>query len=500
MTTMIKKSLICWLAVLLLVCLSIPSHVSATAPLDGQKIVQPKSAVSFSEGQVPTPQDFVSLSEQEIIEKIQFKDDVPNTATAGMHTATLVVDYQDGNKETITVPYKVAAIQMTNVTAKQDLHFKQGEKTPAASAFITAEDPSKVKSAAFKSGAVPDFTTAGQKTAAITVTFADDTSTELQVSYMVTAVPLAHPKTALRFPIGKKLATSDLLTAESGVALSVIKGQLSTSKVGTFSTTIEAKKGDRTETFAVSYQVIDTEKPLIKPKKEQLFVFDKGATIKPQDLVTATDNSGKVSLTFKKGWVPKPDQLGDQLVRVVATDPAGNFSDIEIAIMIWNDVPTLKTPKLDFSKTTDLKLVGTADPHTLVFILDEYSELIGSTYADKNGHFALELETALPEGMIISLTATDETGNYSGMSTYFYDEEKEDYTDHEDGGPDGDDLQVIITSQRESGLDNQNNTLVLRSARVKKLPKTGDSFPAASAAGLLILSAAYLLLRKPNMR
>lgn len=102
--------------------------------------------------------------------------------------------------------------------------------------------------------------------------------------------------------------------------------------------------------------------------------------------------------------------------------------------------------------------------------------------------------------MIVSLTATDEAGNYSGMSTYFYDEEEEDYTDHEDGGPDGDDLQVIITSQRESGLDNQNNTLVLRSARVKKLPKTGDSFPAASAGGLLILSAAYLLLRKPNMR
>lgn len=131
-----------------------------------------------------------------------------------------------------------------------------------------------------------------------------------------------------------------------------------------------------------------------------------------------------------------------------------------------------------------------------MFILDGYSELIGSTYADKNGHFALELETALPEGMIVSLTATDEAGNYSGMSTYFYDEEEEDYTDHEDG----DDLQVIITSQRESGLDNQNNTLVLRSARVKKLPKTGDSFPVASAGGLIILSAAYLLLRKPNMR
>nr|WP_320134685.1 Ig-like domain-containing protein [uncultured Amphritea sp.] len=118
-------------------------------------------------------------------------------------------------------------------------------------------------------------------------------------------------------------------------------------------------------------------------------------------------------------WELADDELaelpeGETTVTVVATDPAGNQSQIDGVITIDTIPPA--APIIDPSNGDEL--TGTAEANSTVNIdIDGDGQTDLTTTADANGDWSVTPTTPIADGVEVSATATDEAGNTSGPGT-----------------------------------------------------------------------------------
>lgn len=107
--------------------------------------------------------------------------------------------------------------------------------------------------------------------------FLDGSGSEVPVTYTVTAMP--PYATILSTPTLAQDSTptvSQFATAENGATLS-FKTTPSTTATGTFTTTIVATKGGKTQEYTASYKVVDQTPPVLKEIDKDAS-FEKGKT------------------------------------------------------------------------------------------------------------------------------------------------------------------------------------------------------------------------------
>lgn len=366
------------------------------------------------------------------------------------------------------------------VVGKTNLSFKIGD-TPTAQDFVTVNDASNNPTFTFKNGQ-PVMNASGNYSTEIHVTFDDNTSTDITVNYIVKeAAPLATLKTTTPvIELGSKPTPNQFATPAAGAKLSFKSGVPSTKKTGTFTTTIVATKDGKTSELIVTYKVLDQEPPEININPDCTLII-KGETITPSMLVRATDNSGKVTLTFKPGYEPTYSRLGMHTFVVIATDPSGNTSEFSSYYVIVSDKPTLKAPTLDLKRSTPSILYGVTLSNLGVIAEDEDENLIGWSIEDEKGNFTITFETPLQPGDIFALYSSTEV-EYSEKTYYIYDPET---------------LKIRELNESPSEVKAINTKNSTTNETKKIIPKTGDanSIP-LTLIGLILAGSSVIFLRK----
>lgn len=366
------------------------------------------------------------------------------------------------------------------VVGKTNLSFKIGD-TPTAQDFVTVNDASNNPTFTFKNGQ-PVMNASGNYSTEIHVTFDDNTSTDITVNYIVKeAAPLATLKTTTPvIELGSKPTPNQFATPAAGAKLSFKSGVPSTKKTSTFTTTIVATKDGKTSELIVTYKVLDQEPPEININPDCTLII-KGETITPSMLVRATDNSGKVTLTFKPGYEPTYSRLGMHTFAIIATDPSGNTSEFSSYYVIVSDKPTLKEPTLDLKRSTPSILYGVTLPNLGVIAEDEDENLIGWSIEDEKGNFTITFETPLQPGDIFALYSSTEV-EYSEKTYYIYDPET---------------LKIRELNESPSEVKAINTKNSTTNETKKIIPKTGDanSIP-LTLIGLILAGSSVIFLRK----
>lgn len=429
----------------------------------------------------------LSVSTPAFATETETQDDTTTQVAPSSETSTEVTpasevtanDNTEEEQKTTESPLKASA---NAVVAKTGLSFEIGA-TPTTNDFVTINDSTNNPTLAFKNGQ-PATTTAGNYTAVILVTFDDTTSTEITANYIVkaAATPLATLKTKPTFALGSKPTPSQFATPATGVQLSFKSGVPSTKKTGTFKTTIVASKNGVTEELIATFVVADQEAPKVELKIEGVIVIN-GTVLTPSTFVTATDNSGKVSLSFKPGHEPSTSRLGMHSTTILATDPSGNTTEYQLYYHIYSEKPTFKTPVIDVERSTATTIYGTTTPNVGVIIEDLDGNYIGWGSTDATGHFIAELYKPLEPGDEFIIYAATEV-EYSEAAYYIYDIEYLELNEQNQ----------TPTKEKTKFKVASNKTSFLKTAI---LPKTGDehSLPLV-AFGLILASGAAVVLRK----
>ncbi|MBC1601144.1 LPXTG cell wall anchor domain-containing protein [Listeria welshimeri] len=377
------------------------------------------------------------------------------------------------------------------VVGKKGLSFEIGD-IPVAKDFVTISNSNNNPKLTFKSGQ-PITNSAGNYSTVIHVIFDDNTSTDINVSYIVKPVaPIVtlKPQTPIIAQGSKPTPNLFATPTANDVKLNFKSGLPSTKKTGTFKTTIVATKDGIRKELVVSFKVTDQEPPKITVKPDYVFTI-KGEIITPYTFVNATDNSGKVTLTFKPGYEPTYSRLGMHTFAVIATDPSGNTSEFSSYYVIINDKPTFKTPKLDLNKSNNSILHGITTPYVGVNAEDMDGNLLGwSSENGASGHFTLNFKTPLKPGDIFALSACTEV-EYSEKSYYIYDPETLKIRELQKNNAEA----KKSTNVKTNIVKNNNKDLSNFTKDV--LPKTGDtSSNPLTFVGLIIAGSSVLVLRK----
>ncbi|MBC1348258.1 LPXTG cell wall anchor domain-containing protein [Listeria welshimeri] len=427
-------------------------------------------------------------------ESEEVKDSTVESSTAVEKEQTNVVEKETIKdekatepSETIKKPLKAAP---NAVTAKTGLSFEIGAK-PAATDFVTINDDTNKPTFTFKNGA-PTTATAGNYSTVILVTFDDATSVEVTADYTVkAATPLATLKTTPVIAQGSKPTPSQFATPAAGVQLSFKTGVPSTTTPGYFSTTIVATKDGKTEELVAPFYVIDQTPPEVSLIDEDS-VFTKGEVLTPEDFVIATDNAGKVKLSFKPGYEASTSTTGYHETVIIAKDTAGNTQEVTVSYFVINNVATLKTPVLDEKNSTAKVIYGKTSSNVTVEMLSENGDLIATTTSDSSGNFTLKLKTPLKQNDFFVLFAFDDNGNYSDYGGYSYIGQDMEIVETPTVTAKKPDIKTIVKNS------NKNNVKVKDPKKSEgTLPKTGDesSLP-LTAIGLLLASGTVIVLRK----
>ncbi|WP_239732523.1 Rib/alpha-like domain-containing protein [Mammaliicoccus sp. E-M25] len=192
--------------------------------------------------------------------------------------------------------------------------------------------------------------------------------------------------------------------------------------------------GDKNATVRVTYpdgshddvpvvvKVNDTVAPSIPNVRHQL--FEKGVTIQPIILPTATDNSGDIAPTSVTGLPPgltynsqnreitgTPTTETKNDVTVTYTDPSGNTIDVNVKYYVRDTTappkPVIQTDLTGKAGTTT-PISVTAEPGSTVRIYTGTNNkvLIGEGTANAQGNVTITPTSAIPAGEITA-TATD---------------------------------------------------------------------------------------------
>ncbi|EJX1246032.1 Ig-like domain repeat protein, partial [Vibrio alginolyticus] len=104
---------------------------------------------------------------------------------------------------------------------------------------------------------------------------------------------------------------------------------------------------------------------------------------------------------------------GDYVVKITATDPAGNSSTVSGSLVI--DLTAPDAPTINPSNGSGLS--GNAEPGSLIQIdVNGDGKTDYTTVTDDSGSWSITFEPALENGSEVKVTATDKAGNESGPS------------------------------------------------------------------------------------
>ncbi|EGR2355535.1 hypothetical protein D0269_21805 [Vibrio alginolyticus] len=104
---------------------------------------------------------------------------------------------------------------------------------------------------------------------------------------------------------------------------------------------------------------------------------------------------------------------GEYVVKITATDPAGNSSTVSGSLVI--DLTAPDTPTINPSNGSDLS--GNAEPGSLIQIdVNGDGKTDYTTVTDDSGSWSITFEPALENGSEVKVTATDKAGNESEPS------------------------------------------------------------------------------------
>ncbi|HEL3864021.1 TPA: BapA prefix-like domain-containing protein [Stenotrophomonas maltophilia] len=141
-------------------------------------------------------------------------------------------------------------------------------------------------------------------------------------------------------------------------------------------------------------------------------------TAEPGSTVTLTDGNGnliaQVTADGFGDWTftpatPLPDGT---VINATATDATGNTS---APSSITVDAVAPAAPVVNPSN--GITLTGTAEPGSVVTLIDGSGNPFGQAPVDSNGNWSFPLATPLPDGSVVSATATDASGNTSGATS-----------------------------------------------------------------------------------
>ena len=141
-------------------------------------------------------------------------------------------------------------------------------------------------------------------------------------------------------------------------------------------------------------------------------------TAEPGSTVTLTDGNGnpigQVTTNGNGDWTftpvaPLPDGT---VINATATDATGNTS---APSSITVDAVAPAAPVVNPSN--GITLTGTAEPGSVVTLIDGSGNPFGQAPVDSNGNWSFPLATPLPDGSVVSATATDASGNTSGATS-----------------------------------------------------------------------------------
>ncbi|MBC1806677.1 LPXTG cell wall anchor domain-containing protein [Listeria sp. FSL L7-0993] len=385
------------------------------------------------------------------------------------------------------------------VTAKTGVTFESGD-TVTASDFLNNSDAPEVGMIQFKNGNTnpPETKIPGNYTFTYFVIFRDGSGLEVPVNYTVTAMPPYATLTSTPTLAQDSTPTlSQFATPENGATLS-FKSTPSTSATGTFSTIIVATKDGKTQEYTASYKVVDQTPPVLKVIDKDA-VFTKGESLSADDLATATDNSGKVTLSFKAGHEATTSTTGQHEAIIVATDEAGNTAELTVSYFVVNSVATLKTPTINETSSTASTVYGNTSPNVTVEMFNKAGDVIATTTSDAKGDFTFNLKTPFKNNDEFSLIAYDDNGNYSEEASFVYVGKVIDEPVVNPNKP------VVKPTVKTNPTVKSNSTKETTHksnstyTSKKSLPKTGDesSLPLA-AIGILLSSGALILLRKKH--
>ncbi|MCD2252650.1 Ig-like domain-containing protein [Listeria marthii] len=384
------------------------------------------------------------------------------------------------------------------VTAKTGVTFESGD-TVSASDFLNNSDAPEISMIQFKNNSIPPETKIpGNYTFVYFVIFKDGSGLEVPVNYTVTAMPPYATLTSTPTLAQDSTPTlSQFATPENGATLS-FKSTPSTSATGTFSTIIVATKDGKTQEYTASYKVVDQTPPVLKVIDKDA-VFTKGESLSADDLATATDNSGKVTLSFKAGHEATTSTTGQHEAIIVATDEAGNTAELTVSYFVVNSVATLKTPTINETSSTASTVYGNTSPNVTVEMFNKAGDVIATTTSDAKGDFTFNLKTPFKNNDEFSLIAYDDNGNYSEEASFVYVGK---VIDEPVVNPNKPVVKPTVKTNPTVKSDSTKETTHKSNSTYtskKSLPKTGDesNLPLA-AIGILLSSGALILLRKKH--
>ncbi|WP_354424119.1 Ig-like domain-containing protein [Variovorax atrisoli] len=140
-------------------------------------------------------------------------------------------------------------------------------------------------------------------------------------------------------------------------------------------------------------------------------------TAEPGSIVTVIDDKGTVIGSAATGangvysLTPNRLPVNGELIKVVATDAAGNASAPATAIIDG----TPPTPTVD--PTNGRLITGTSEPDSVVTVTDGNGKVVGSTTAAANGTYSLAPASPLADGTVIHVVAKDPAGNVGRPAT-----------------------------------------------------------------------------------
>ncbi|MGJ7910135.1 bifunctional 2',3'-cyclic-nucleotide 2'-phosphodiesterase/3'-nucleotidase [Neobacillus sp. LXY-1] len=121
-----------------------------------------------------------------------------------------------------------------------------------------------------------------------------------------------------------------------------------------------------------------------------------------------TDKYGNFSVTLKAA------QKADTVLTIIVTDKAGNVSE-EVQVTVVDKTAPVK-PVVNQVKDFDKKVTGKAEPGSKVTV-KKGSTVLGTAVADKYGNYSVTLKAAQPAGTVLTVTAADNKGNVSSITT-----------------------------------------------------------------------------------
>ncbi|MBW0761505.1 Rib/alpha-like domain-containing protein, partial [Mammaliicoccus lentus] len=286
-----------------------------------------------------------------------------------------------------------------------------------------------------------DTSSIGDKNATVRVTYPDKSYDDVPVTVSVVAPRLTDAERLN--PTGKNQTVE--LKGTPNAEQSINTDGLPTGTRYEYTAPVDTTTiGDKNATVRVTYpdsthddvpvvvKVNDTIAPSIPNVRHRL--LEKGVTIQPIILPTATDNSGDIAPTSVTGLPPgltynsqtreitgTPTTETKNDVTVTYTDPSGNTIDVNVKYYVRDRIapakPVIQTDLTGKAGTTTPISVN-AEPNSKVELFDKDENKIGEGTADAQGNVTITPTSAIPAGNVTA-KATDraEKPNVSEAST-----------------------------------------------------------------------------------